>query len=436
MGPAGRDGVVDDPITIDADSLRADIERTGAFGSVETDTGRGRTALPADEANTQAREYLVDRMEELGLDVRVDAVGNIAGRWTPSTCDSNAAPVVAGSHLDSVPSGGIFDGLLGVYAALEAVRAVRDSSVAVDRPLEVVSFTGEEGTRFADGVLGSSVAAGELSVEEALELSDGRVSLETALAEAGFRGTGRLDASEWHAWLELHIEQGGHLDEADVPLGIVTDITGTTRGQISIEGSADHSGTTSMGARRDALVAASELVLSVEETAHEVAATGTGTAVGTVGRLTPRPNAVNVVPGNVSMRLDLRSIDQLEIDRQVRAVENSLAELERERGVETSLDIPYDIAPTELSERVRDTVETAASQQGIETRTLHSGAGHDTMQVANVTDAALLFAPSTGGYSHSPREWAEWSDCAVATQVLAESLALLASNTDQHDTDQ
>jgi N-carbamoyl-L-amino-acid hydrolase len=189
-----------------------------------------------------------------------------------------------------------------------------------------------------------------------------------------------------------------------------------------------------MQARRDALTAASELVLNVEETANEIAATGTGTAVGTVGRLTPNPNAVNVVPGNVSMRLDLRSIDQLEIDRQVRAIESSLAELERERGVETSLDIPYDIAPTKLSERVRDTVETAASQQGIETRRLHSGAGHDTMQVANVTDTALLFAPSTGGYSHSPREWAEWSDCAVATQVLAESLALLASNTDQHNT--
>ncbi|GCF14448.1 Zn-dependent hydrolase [Haloarcula mannanilytica] len=424
------------PIEIDADSLRADIERTGEFGSVETETGRGRTALPMDDANVRARNYLVDRMEEVGLDVRIDAVGNIAGRWTPSTSDSNAAPVVAGSHLDSVPRGGIFDGLLGVYAALEAVRAIRDSSVSIERPLEVVSFTGEEGTRFADGVLGSSVAAGELSVEDALELSDGDVPLGTALEEAGFRGTGRLDASEWHAWIELHIEQGGHLEDAGVPLGIVTDITGTTRGHATIDGSADHSGTTSMQARQDALVAASELVLDVEETANEIATTGTGTAVGTVGRLTPEPNAVNVVPGSVSMRLDLRSVDQLEIDRQVRAVENSLDELERERGVETSLEIPYDIAPTQLSERVRDAVETAASRHGTETVTLHSGAGHDTMQVANVTDSALLFAPSTGGYSHSPKEWAEWSDCAVATHILAASLALLASNDDQHDTDQ
>ncbi|WP_174790044.1 MULTISPECIES: Zn-dependent hydrolase [Haloarcula] len=436
MGPTGRDGVVDAAIDIDADSLRTDIERTGEFGSVETETGRGRTALPADEANTRAREYLTDRMEELGLDVRVDAVGNIAGRWTPPTCDSTVAPVVAGSHLDSVPRGGIFDGPLGVYAALEAVRAVRNSDVVVDRPLEVVSFTGEEGTRFADGVLGSSVAAGDLSVEDALELSDGCVSLETALEDAGFCGTGRLDASEWHAWVELHIEQGGHLEETGVPLGIVTDITGTTRGHVTIDGSADHSGTTSMQARRDALVAASELVIDIEKTANKIAATGTGTAVGTVGRLNPKPNAVNVVPGSVSMQLDLRSIEQLEIARQVRAVENSLDELERERGVDTSLDIPYDIAPTRLSERVRDAVETAASRRGVETCTLHSGAGHDTMQVANVTDAALLFAPSTGGYSHSPKEWADWSDCAVATQVLADSLALLASNTDRHDTHQ
>jgi len=434
MGSAGRDGIVDATIDIDADSLRTDIERTGDFGSVDAETGLGRTALPADDANVRAREYLVERMESVGLDVRVDAVGNIAGRWTPSAGDPNAAPVVAGSHLDSVPRGGIFDGLLGVYAALEAVRAVRDSGVAVERPLEVVSFTGEEGTRFADGVLGSSVAAGELSVEDALDLSDGRVSLGTALEEAGFRGTGRLDASEWHAWLELHIEQGGHLEEAGVPLGIVTDITGTTRGHVSIDGRAAHSGTTGMHARRDALVAASEFVLNVEETATEIATTGTGTAVGTVGRLNPEPNVVNVVPGNVSMRLDLRSVDQLEIDRQVRAVETSLDDLEHEHGVETSLDIPYEIPPTRLSERVRDTVETAASRHGVETLTLHSGAGHDTMQVANVTDAALLFAPSTGGYSHSPKEWADWSDCAVATRVLAESLALLASNTEQHHT--
>lgn len=434
MGPARRGEVVDPSIDINADSLQADIERTGDFGSVEAETGRGRTALPADDANVRAREYLLKRMEEVGLDVRVDAVGNIAGRWAPSTCDPNAAPVVAGSHLDSVPRGGIFDGLLGVYAALEATRAVQDSNVVIERPLEVVSFTGEEGTRFADGVLGSSVAAGELSVEDALDLSDGRVSLETALEEAGFRGTGCLDASEWHAWIELHIEQGGYLEDAGVPLGIVSDITGTTRGHVSIDGSADHSGTTGMQTRRDALVAASKLVLDVEETASELAATGTGTAVGTVGHLTPKPNAVNVVQGDVSMHLDLRSIDQLEIDRQVRAVENSLDELEQQHGVETSFGIPYDIAPTQLSERIRGTVEIAASKSETETLELHSGAGHDTMQVANVTDAALLFAPSAGGYSHSPKEWAEWSDCAVATQVLAESLALLASSTEQHHT--
>jgi N-carbamoyl-L-amino-acid hydrolase len=425
---------VDPSIDINADSLQRDIERTGGFGSVEAETGRGRTALPADDANVQAREYLIDRMEKVGLDVRVDAVGNIAGRWAPSTCDPNAAPVVAGSHLDSVPRGGIFDGLLGVYAALEAIRAIRDSNVVIERPLEVVSFTGEEGTRFADGVLGSSVAAGELSVEDALALSDGRISLETALKEAGFHGTGRLDASKWHAWIELHIEQGGLLEDAGVPLGIVTDITGTTRGHVNIEGSADHSGTTGMQARHDALVAASELVLDVEETASELAATGTGTAVGTVGHLTLKPNAVNVVPGSVSMRLDLRSVDQLEIDRQIRAVENSLDKLEQQYGVETSLDIPYDIAPTQLSKRIRNTVKTVTSRRETGTFALHSGAGHDTMQVANVTDAALLFAPSTGGYSHSPREWAEWSDCAVATQILAESLALLASSTEKHHT--
>jgi N-carbamoyl-L-amino-acid hydrolase len=411
---------------VDDERLRTEITRNATFGEIGADVGRGRTVLPGDEANGNARDYFVDHLEDAGLEVRVDAVGNIVGRWTPPEVDPDAAPVAAGSHLDSVPRGGIFDGVLGIYAALEAVRAIQSSPITVKRPLEVVCFTGEEGTRFADGVLGSSVAADELSVEEALALSDGPVTLREALESIGYQGTGRVDASEWASWLEVHIEQGGTLAAAGVPIGIVTDITGTVRGEVHIEGEANHSGTTDMEDRRDALVAASEVVLSVEETASEVATTGTGTAVGTVGELNVDPGVVNVVPGEVSLSLDVRSVAVSEINTQIAAIERSIAAVEYNYGVDAELELTYEVSPTALSGRVQQVVETAADDCGVETRTVHSGGGHDTMQVANVTDAGLLFVPSEGGHSHSPRETVSWEDCTVATELLAEALAQLA----------
>jgi N-carbamoyl-L-amino-acid hydrolase len=422
---------------VDRERLRADIEGTAEFGDVEAEEGRGRTVLTGTEPNREAREYLVDRLEDAGLDVRIDAVGNVAGRWTPESADPEAAPVAAGSHLDSVPEGGIFDGPLGVYAALEAVRAMQDAEIEPPRPIEVVSFTEEEGQRFASGLLGSSVAVGERTVEEALalEADDGdgdaeeSISLESALEEIGFRGEGRLDASEWDGWLELHIEQSGRLEDAEVPVGVVTAITGITHCEATIRGEADHAGATPMGDRTDALAAASEFVLDVEEAANEVVAADSGTAVGTVGSLDVRPNATNVVPGAVEAGVDIRDVEYDSMEIIVSSARESLARLERERGVETDFARPFDLAPTPMSDRVRAAAHDEGERTGIETLDLHSGAAHDTMHVADVTDAGLLFAPSENGISHNPKEWTDWDDCATAARVLAGSLADLAGGT-------
>ncbi|NHN61451.1 MULTISPECIES: Zn-dependent hydrolase [Halorussus] len=412
---------------VNRDRLREDIERNAAFGEIETDTGRGRTVLTGTAANRRAREYLVERLDDAGLDVRTDAVGNVAGRWTPKSADPDAAPVAAGSHLDSVPEGGIFDGPLGVYAALEAVRTVQDAGVDPARPVEVVSFTEEEGQRFASGLLGSSVAAGERSVDDALALeSPDGTTLGDALDEIGFRGEGRLDAGAWDAWLELHVEQSERLEAADVPVGVVTAITGITHCEASIRGEADHAGATPMGDRTDALAAASEFVLDVERAATEVVAAGSDTAVGTVGSLDVSPNATNVVPGAVEAGVDIRDVDRDAMEELVRRARRSLARLERERGVETEFRRPFDLHPTPMSERVQGAAKKAAAAAGIETLDLHSGAAHDTMHVAGVTDAGLLFAPSRDGVSHNPREWTDWEDCATATRVLAGALADLA----------
>ncbi len=406
---------------VDRDRLQADIEATGEFGALDGD-GHGRTVLVGTEANRRAREYFVERLEDAGLDVRVDAVGNIAGRWTPDSADPDAAAVAAGSHLDSVPEGGIFDGPLGVYSALEAVRAMQDAGVEPARPVDVVSFTEEEGQRFASGLLGSSVAVGERSVEDALALTDGRTTLADALESMGFRGEGRLDASEWDSWLELHVEQSRRLERAGASVGVVTTITGITHCDVTVRGEANHAGATPMDERTDALAAASEFVGDVERGATEIG----DTTVGTVGKLDVQPNATNVVPGTVEMGVDIRDVRYESMNELVSRAEESLSRLETERGVETTLSRGFDLEPTEMSERCRRAVHEAGKGAGIETLDLHSGAAHDTMYVAGVTDAAMLFAPSRDGISHNPAEWTEWEDCASATRVLAGGLASLA----------
>ena len=413
---------------VDADRLWRDLDRTGEFGAVGAPDGRGRTAPTGSEANGQARDYLCERLSGAGLAVDVDAVGNVRGRWVPDGVDPARAAVAAGSHLDSVPRGGIFDGPLGVYAALEAVRAMRDAGRAPDRPVEVVSFTGEEGSRFGGGLVGSAVATGKRGVEDTLALSDDEgTSLETALSGIGYRGEGRLAAEEWDAWLELHVEQHTRLEEAGVPAAIVTEVTGITHCHVTVEGDADHAGSTPMADRTDALAAATRVVERVEESARAVAAEN-GTAVGTVGSLSVAPNATNVVPGTVEMGIDLRDVDRASVERLLGDLEAALADVERERGVTTTLERSIDLDPRPTSDRVRTALDRGATAAGVETLALHSGAAHDTMQVADVTDAGMLFAPSRDGVSHSPREWTDPADCAAATRVLAGGLWTLATD--------
>ncbi|UIO98674.1 M20 family metallo-hydrolase [Halobaculum sp. CBA1158] len=411
-------------LTVDADRLRDDIEATAAFGDIDAVEGRGRTVLAGTEANRRARGYLLDRMDDAGLDVTVDAVGNVAGTWTPDSADPDAAAVAAGSHLDSVPEGGIFDGPLGVYSALEAVRTMQEAGVSPDRPVVVVSFTEEEGQRFADGLLGSSVAVGDRTVEEALALTDDEgVALDAALEDIGFRGEGRLDAGEWDAFYELHVEQDTTLEEAGVPVGVVTTITGITHLDVEIRGEANHAGATHMRDRTDALAAAAEVVLDVETAANEVVDASSDSAVGTVGSLDVSPNATNVVPGRVDAGIDIRDIEYESMETVVDAVRDTLGRIEDERGVATEFARPFDLEPTPMAERLREAAHRAGDDAGIETLDLHSGAAHDTMHVADVTDASLLFAPSRDGISHNPREWTDWDDCAAATRVLAGAFA-------------
>ncbi|SDN31172.1 N-carbamoyl-L-amino-acid hydrolase [Halogranum gelatinilyticum] len=408
--------------------LRRDIEANAEYGGLAVDEGNGRTVLAGTEADRQAREYFCERLRDAGLSVHVDAVGNVVGRWDPESADSDAAPVAAGSHLDSVPEGGIFDGPLGVYAALESVRAMQDAGVEPVRPVEVVNLTEEEGQRFGGGLLGSAVAAGDTTVDEALALEDGEgISLGEALEDIGFRGEGAVDASEWDAWLELHIEQSERLEDADVPAGVVTTITGLTRCEVEFIGEANHAGSTLMGDRSDALAAASEFVLDVEAIANDVVASDSETAVATVGKLDVGPNAPNVISGRTELTIDIRDVERDSVETIVDHARTSLDLIASERDVETTFERPWGREPVPMSDRCRDAMHAAGDEAGIETMDLHSGAAHDTMNIASVTDAGLLFAPSRGGISHNPLEWTDWEDCAAAADVLAGALADLAT---------
>lgn len=410
---------------VDGARLREDIEANARFGTVEQADGWGRTVLTGSEADRQARERFVGALTAAGLSVRVDAVGNIAGRWTPPQCDPDAAPVAAGSHLDSVPRGGIFDGPLGTYAALESVRALQAADISSRRPVEVVCFTEEEGARFGVGTLGSSVATGQRSATEALALTDDDgVTLERHLEEIGFAGDGTINPSHWDSWVELHVEQGTRLTDASARVGIVDAITGITNCEATLTGEADHAGSTSMGDRKDALAAAAEFILDVEQIGIDVARTSDA-AVATAGKGAIAPNARNIVPEEVELQLDIRDVDHDNMTAMVEQSQESLDRIAQARDVETTLDRYRDSEPTPCSDRVRDVAAAAAAETGVDSLELSSGAMHDTANVATVTDASLLFAPSRGGFSHSPREWTAWDDCAATTAVLAETIRSL-----------
>lgn len=406
--------------------LREDIETNGQYGAIDVDDGHGRTVLTGSESDRQAREYLINRLEDARMTVRVDPVGNICGRWTPESAAPNAAPIAVGSHIDSVPEGGIFDGPLGVYGGLEVVRTLQESDLELIRPIEVVSFTEEEGGRFDVGLLGSSVATGQRSVEGALALSNDGVTLESHLDGIGFQGDDEIRPEAWDAFFEMHIEQGKRLEAADTATGVVTAINGLTNCEVRIEGRTDHASTL-MSDRNDALAAASEFILDVESAAQELALTDSETAVATVGKIDVEPNARNVVPGAVRFRTDFRDVEYESMNAIVDQARKSLARIKREHNVETAIERYRDQKPTPMSERCRAALQDGAERADIETMDLHSGGGHDTINVAAVTDVALLFAPCHDGISHNPLEWTDWDDAVDATRVLTEAVADLST---------
>jgi N-carbamoyl-L-amino-acid hydrolase len=389
------------------------MARIGATG----DGGCRRLAL-SDE-DRQGRDRLLDWMREIGLEVRIDKIGNIIGIYPGHT---DAAPVMLGSHIDTVASGGKFDGALGVLAALEAAETLRDAGISPRRSLAVIAFTNEEGSRFQPDILGSCVWTGDTSLDDAYQIVDSEgKSVGDELRRIGYLGDVEPGFLQPHAYLELHIEQGPILDTEGGGVGAVTGVQALWWSEISIEGEANHAGTTPMRYRRSASVAASRLVLIARALTDEIDG-----LVANVGRMAFDPGNVNVVPRRATMTLDLRHADNAKLSVAERSLATSIAEIERQDRVSIKCKDLARFAAQRFDSRIIQCVEESAKALGLNVRRMVSGASHDAQIMATVMPTAMIFVPSVKGLSHNPQEFTRDEDVVAGANVLIATAIRLA----------
>jgi N-carbamoyl-L-amino-acid hydrolase len=370
------------------------------------------------------RAYLEKRFQAAGLETRIDAGGNLIGRRLGK--NPSLGTIMVGSHSDTVPDGGRFDGIAGVSAALEVARALTNQNLELDHTLEIVDFLAEEVSIFGVSCIGSRGLAGLLAPEW-LERKVDDLTLDAGIRQAGGDPT-RIDAekrTDVKAFLELHIEQGTVLEEAELDVGVVTAIAGITRIEITVEGRADHAGTTRMGKRLDALTAAARIVLLVEQLGMQLSQGPTHFAA-TVGEFRMEPNAANVVPARVVLLIDARAEVRADMEKFVDEIDAIAQEVAAETGV--TIPAPRRISdnfPTPGHAQVLDILDASCDATGARYRRMASGAGHDTAWMARVSKAAMIFIPCLGGRSHSPEEFAETDDIALGAAVLLEAVKRL-----------
>jgi len=389
----------------------------GEIGAIE---GGGCARLALTDADREGRDLVVSWMSDLGLRVDVDGIGNVVGTWPAS---STEPPVMIGSHIDTVRTGGRFDGNLGVLAGLEVVETVIAAGLTTLSPLAVAFFTNEEGSRFPPDMMGSLVYVGGLSVEEALDTVgvDGCV-LGTELDRIGYVGPLPLPARAPHAYVELHIEQGPVLEAEGVAIGAVTGVQGISWQEVTVTGQANHAGTTPMDMRHDAGFAAAELATFVRSLAEEIGPP----QVATVGRIELHPNLVNVVPSRAVLTIDLRNTDDSVLHRAEQLVDDHVHALADAEGVTVTSRSLARFEPVAFDPTVVDLVESVAVGQGHTVRRMPSGAGHDAQMLARVCPAGMVFTPSVGGISHNPAEYTEPADLEAGANVLLEVVLRLA----------
>ncbi len=401
------------------------LERLGEFGK-NPEGGVSRVGFT--EADLAGRAYVMGLMREAGLEVRVDPAGNIFGRRRGK---ENLPVLLFGSHIDSVPHGGNFDGDVGSLSAIEVIRALNEGGIATRHPLEVVAWSNEEGGRFyPSGLFGSSAAAGILPGDIAGRRDESGEALADWLrrmgGDASRIGEAKIASGSVAGYLELHIEQGAVLDAAKIPIGIVQGIVGISLRTCTATGFANHAGTTPMDRRKDALAAAAHAVLAVRE---EVRAE-TGRQVGTVGMMKVEPGASNVIPGRVTFPVELRDLDAEKIARIGEKIMKRFDAIGREENVAIECTKPDLHAPALTDAKFKEAIHAAAREAGLATLDLPSGAGHDAQNVARFAPIGMIFVPSRSGISHSPLEYTSPEQVANGAEVLYRSVLRLDAQLD------
>ena len=409
-------------LEIDRNRLTEEIEELAGISDAEPPAVTRIVFSPVD---LLARAWLIARCEKAGLVVRQDSVGDIFARWVGA--DASAAAVGTGSHIDAIPNAGKYDGVVGVLGGLEAIRALQRCGARLKHSIELLLFTSEEPTRFGIGCLGSRLLSGAMTPDAARKLTDRNgASLEEVRRNAGYSAPleeVKLPSGHYKAFVELHIEQGPLLEKQTIPLGIVTSIAAPASLRFTVGGAGGHAGAVLMPERRDALCAAAELVLAIENAAKSSGAIDT---VATVGICDVFPGAVNSIPSRVRLTLDIRDTDLARRDAAMHAIEAARKAIAAKRQVSISEELVNADAPAQCASEVVEVIWQACAKHNLASMKMVSRAYHDSLFMSRIAPVAMLFIPCRNGYSHRPDEYASPEDIARGVLVLAETLASLA----------
>lgn len=396
---------------IDGERLAQRLYELSQIGPLPTG-GVNRRGFSKEEK--EAKSLVTSWMTKAGLKVETDGAGNIFGRFVGK---DNSQSVASGSHLDTVPAGGNFDGVLGVLAALELVEAWRTQDFTPEKSFEVVIFSDEEGARFSSGVFGSRAYMGLLTEEVMTNVRDSEgLNLEEVLEQYGsnLNDFKNIKQRDWTFFAETHIEQGKLLEKHDLPVGIVSGIAGQSWLEIEFKGLAGHAGNTPMNDRQDALVAAGRFVSEIET----LPSTVSDTAVATVGKLSVSPNGANVIPESVKLIVDIRDIHEDTREILIDKIRNHAKQIADERGIEVVVERTSSVKPIPIDTVYKEELKEILRDMKIEPLELPSGAGHDSMNIGLEIPVAMIFARSVDGISHNPKEWTSLNDCVTAIHVL------------------
>jgi N-carbamoyl-L-amino-acid hydrolase len=404
-------------LAIDGARLLDRLSALADIGAIPGTMGCYRLALT--DEDRAGRDLVVGWMTDLGLVVTIDGVGNVTAVMPSPT----GPPVMTGSHIDTVATGGRYDGNLGVLAGLEVIETVLRAGIELERPLAVSFFTDEEGARFPPDMLGSLVYVGGLPLEGALEIEgiDGP-TVGAELDRIGYRGVGPCPSPEPYAFLELHIEQGPVLEAEGRLIGAVEGVQGISWTEVTIVGQSNHAGTTPMSMRRDPAVVAGAIAVFVHDLAHEMG----HPQVGTVGKINLHPDLVNVVPATATLTVDLRNAEETNLQAAEAAFHERLAALSAQHGVEITTKTLARFEPVDFDPAIVDLVETVAREHGHDPLRMPSGAGHDAQMLARVCRAGMIFVPSEHGLSHNPAEHTDAADLEAGANVLLHTMVRLA----------